>query len=67
MRDVLEIVLVVVLEARAMLQKNMCHLRMAVAGKSTADRSPNFEEYHRVLHCKNSIHITFQNPATKSP
>ena len=34
--------------ARAMLQKNMCHLRMAV-GKSTADRSPNFEEYHRVL------------------
>ena len=27
------------------------------AGKSTADRSPNFEEYHRVLHCKNSIHI----------
>ena len=47
--------------ARAMLQKNMCHLRMAV-GKSTADRSPNFEEY--LLHCKNSIHITFQNPAT---
>ena len=25
------------------------------AGKSTADRSPNFEEYP--LHCKNSIHI----------
>ena len=46
MRDVLEIVLVVVLEARAMLQKNMCHLRMAVAGKSTADRSPKKQSYN---------------------
>ena len=48
--------------ARAMLQKNMCHLRMAVL---LASQRPIEAPISKNIHCTVKIASTFQNPATK--